>query len=548
MLYFLLALPFILIFNYKDKVSNIFKIFSIYCLYIVSVSLCLQYFNIFTFSYVLSSLILCAFITLIIFLRKEKFFKISVKSFDYISMFIFSIFLLYLFLPNIIENKFAFYPIYSDEWVNFGLINNSVINNSLPIYNYLDHNKFFINILIPFHTFISFFVLYFNLNIEGYVVLGKFFNFLILIAVFVLIKKNNINNLAALFAITVMLFINNSNATSLWSFIPINLSFLFLIISFLNFRHVNSFLSLLFYPPMGIIILFRYVYLYRYLAYKYIFYLSSVFVLLLNINSPFQIYVQKIFDLLIRPSAYSFNENISIFNMFPWFITPIILIGIIIQFKNKKNTDYLFILLICILFWIYYSLYNTIIVIDKVRVITITAWLLILPISFGFNYLINKLNIKKQKYFYIALLLFLILNVKTYAKNNNYDTKISNQYYSSIVSKDSESVYDQKDIDIFNKYVGKEKVFLSTPWKSLIISTVTDNTPMLSKSSYLGVNKVNYDTFVKKPCKYKDKIFIKNKIDFFYGKKINCPNFLLIHSQADNDKPFLYRFVNNSKK
>lgn len=266
------------------------------------------------------------------------------------------------------------------------------------------------------------------------------------------------------------------------------------------------------------------------------------------INNPFGTYVQKIFDLSIRPSVYNFYENISIFDMFPLFIIPIILIGIIIQFKNKKNTDYLFIVLVSAMFWIYYALGSSVIVIDKVRIITLTSWLLIVPISFAFDYLINRLRINKQKYLYIILVLFLILNIKTYAKNNSYDTKISNQYYKGIVTKSSDSVYNQNDIDVFNKYVGKEKVFLSTPWKSLLISAVTDNTPMLTKAAYIAVNKVNYDIFVKGSCSYKNKIFIKNKINFFYGKKINCPNFLLIYSQSGNDESFLYRFVNKSKK
>lgn len=236
----------------------------------MSLTIFLQYYKIFNYYNLLIFISISSILSLIYFFRNDKFFSFN---FQYTTVIIFLISFLFLFIPNFIDyNKVYLYPFYSDEWVNYGLSRYSVLNNDLPIFNYLDSGSYFINFLLPFNSFVSFFLLYFDLNVYTYVILGKIFNFIILVAIFILLRKSDINKEVSLISVIALLFITNSfNITGLWNFIPLNLSFLFLIFSFINNFHLNSILSVLFYPPMSIVLVFNYFIKYRYRMYKYIF-------------------------------------------------------------------------------------------------------------------------------------------------------------------------------------------------------------------------------------------------------------------------------------
>ncbi len=545
MFYILFILPFIVVLNSKDKINGFLSSFSIYSIYILVSTLVLQYFNVFTRVNLAILIGLYAIASIVYFIKKERHLRLT---FDWKIVAIFSIFLLYLFLPNLRDYPDTYlYPFYSDEWVNFGLSNFSVLHNSLPTFNYLAGTSF-INFLIPFHSFNSFFLLFFDWGIKGFVVLGKIFNFGILAAAYVLLRKKlNASKIASILAVTGMLFITSSSSvTGLWHFITLNLSFLFLMLSFIRNIHLNSLLSVLFYPPISILVLFRYIYVYRFKALKYIAPAAALFFTVLLFESSLQIYATKIFDLLVRPSVYSGYEKVSIFDMLPLLATPFIFVGFIAAFINKKR-ELLYVSLFCSAFWVYYSFNSQILIMDKVRFVTLSCWFMMIFCALGIDYVYENygkdyLKENLQKYFYGTLIILLLLGTGLYAYSNE-NLKLGLQlpngqmaYVSDVIN----AQYNEGDKEIFDTYV-KDKRFMSTAWKSLILASITEAKPLNTKPSYLTVNKLYYEEFIHADCDTQRRLARKNKMNYFYGNQFTCREFKYITYNPSNNL-YLYEF------
>ncbi len=552
MYYLLFILPFLIIFNYKDKIDGFVKVLSIYTTYILSVTIFLQFYKIFNYRNLLISISIFAIASISYFLTKKKFFKFN---YQYTTIVFFLISLFFLFIPNFVDYKELYlYPFYSDEWVNYGLSRYSVLNNNLPIFNYLDNGSYFINLLMPFNSFVSFFLLYFNSSVYTYVILGKICNFFILLSMFILLRRSNLNREVSLISVIVLLFITNSSSvTGLWNFIPLNLSFLFLVLSFVNNFNLNSILSALFYPPMSIVLIFNYFIKYRYKMYKYVFTIFILFMMifLFKINDYLHSYIYKIFDLLIRPSSYLYEEKVNIFDMLPLISLPFILHGFYVNFYRKSNLNLrpvFYMIIFTSIFWIYYSFNSTIIIMDKVRFVTITSWLMIIPFSLSLDNIYKSLLSKFELninplYLHMIMIVFLVLSAKTYVYMNN-KSNIGFINFDNLLIKTRDPVYkyiNQEDLRIFNQWVKPGSIFLSSPWKGLVIATLTDNIPLNSKSSYLSINKYSYDGFIDLNCINKDMVSTDLKLRYFYGPKFNCPRFRLIDSNYNNNM-FLYEF------
>ncbi len=561
MSYLLFILPFITIFNQKDKVKGFVNIFSLYSLYVLLITVFLQYFHLFDKINVYLCVISYSLTSVIYFFLNKKYYKFD---YQYSTIIIFLISLLFLFLPNIKDlNNIYLYPFYSDEWVNYGLSRFAVLNNVLPIYNYLDSGSFFINLLLPFNSFVSFFLIYFDVNMSTYVILGKILNLIIMFTFFVFIRKLGIRREISLIAVISMLFITNTaNITGLWHFIPLNLAFLFFMLSFMGYFHLNSILSILFYPPIGIVIAFNYFLRFRFKIYKYAFLLLSIFGLFyyFNINNYLYSITHKIYDLLIRPSSYFLLEKVNIFDMIPLIIIPFVFYGMyrFIYLKNSQYKHIFYIIIYLSIFWIYYTYDNDIIIMDKVRFVTITSWLLIIPFALALNHIYDylcdkyKLDLKlsklkiKNNHLIILIIIFLSLNIKSYPyifDNKNAGFWGFNRELIKISYPINNYVND-RDIYIFNNYVKDGAVFLSTPWKSLVLTSLTHGVPLHSKSSYLSVFKYSYSTFLSLSCDSKYDISKYFRLKYFYGAEIKCDRFKLIQvSDIDpNNKMYLYEF------
>jgi hypothetical protein len=185
---------------------------------------------------------------------------------------------------------------------------------------------------------------------------------------------------------------------------------------------------------------------------------------------------------------------------------------------------------------------------DKVRFVTITSWLLIIPFALSLDYVYKrmlykyKLNIKPL-YLHMFIIIFLIINVRYYIHTNDALDIGFIDFENTLVKsgKPINNYVKEEDLHIFNENVKTGSVFLASPWKSLVVSTLTDNIPLDSKSSYLSVNKYSYDKFVGLGCDEKNIISDSFKLNYFYGSQFNCDRFGLIDYDYDS-KMFLYEF------
>jgi len=270
----------------------------------------------------------------------------------------------------------------------------------------------------------------------------------------------------------------------------------------------------------------------------------------MKVNEIIYVYFHKIYDLLIRPSVYLYVEKVNVFDMLPVITVPFVFHGLYIHLykKNQKLNLIFYTIIFTSMFWIYYAFNNTIIVMDKVRFVTITSWLLTIPFAVSLDYIYGripdnfKLNLKPL-YLHVIMIIFLIFNIKTYVYTNN-DLDIGFINFENTFIKNGNPTNNhvkKEDLRIFNENVKTGSIFLASPWKSLVISTLTDNIPLDSKSSYLSVNKYSYNKFVELSCDQKNIISDSFKLNYFYGPQFNCDRFGLIDYDYDN-KMFLYEF------
>ena len=89
----------------------------------------------------------------------------------------------------------------------------------------------------------------------------------------------------------------------------------------------------------------------------------------------------------------------------------------------------------------------------------------------------------------------------------------------------------EDDLRIFGHI--KNKVFLSLPWKSLVISAATGNIPLHTKSSSVGVKTVDYYQFMSSNCVDKLNTARFNTIAYIYSPYFACPGFELVDQSRE---------------
>ncbi len=584
--FILFLLPFILVFNFKDKKKGFLYIFTYYTLYIIISSVFLQALHTFSFRNIFILQILIDLVAVTYFLKHELHFPNKddfKKLFDKQNSLIVAIFItsfIYLLLPNIHfkggyndavtykfdektnalsfdrvikneeEGKYYPYPSYSDEWVAFGKIRNIIEDKSLPFKNYLKGDAFSFEPLATYFSYLSYIYLYFNLSLEQFFLIGKFFNFFLILSFFFLFRSIKISKFASVTASIISLFIMNTQiVTGLWMFIPFNMGALFFFVSLIafinNFKNISlvlSSISILFYPPMLFpVIVWNLINLNKFTQDKkikkiiYSFVLAAiVFFTLKAIPNFYPNIINKFIENFIRPTAYGMPENQNLWNLYNFIFIPIILAGAFLSYKNHRDIFNFFVFLN--LFWLYYYINQTIIFIDLPRLIMLYCWfaLIFIAISIDSFFVKYKYNTDNKVYLFVTVLIILILCAGSYTQMfaNNYLKKgqpspILNTYYK------------QADIDVFKDF--KDKNFLADEWKSLIIASVVGNIPMNSKGSYINTKVVSFTKFMNSSCDEKNKLSNQFKIDLIYGPRFSCANFVLIKKGSDDN--LLYKFT-----
>ncbi|HLD10580.1 MAG TPA: hypothetical protein VJB89_00735 [Candidatus Nanoarchaeia archaeon] len=585
--------PFLLINNFKDKKRAFFYILSFIIGFHLSLAIITQLFGIFDYKII----ILVNFILAIFVISKTNFklLFINIKKLKIDYFFIILVIILAAYLYQIhysydgtlntispdgrysieLEDFNSNFTYFSDEWIAISLIKYSINSGKLPLVNPLWYNENFINVNFSFHSFLSYLVLIFDMNpLTQYVLLTFFSGLTICLLVYFILRFNSIDKFSSTIAsISVLYIVNGANLPGMWVLIPLIMSIICLLLSFLfitfdDYKMVlyTNFLTIIFYPPTVIFSFFSFIF---YIFYseklsksekkKIIFYYISIiiftaifisFLIRLFVINDTSLVLEDIknkifFESYTGPAI----DDFSIYRVLPLFTLFFALIGVFVV-NNKKfwlNAT----LFIGLIYWIIYSSSINMLIIGYPRVVFTTSVIIIIISGFGINYTVSYLE--KTKFFkkynkkyqiiriiqIIVLFLFFILAFSYTERDNWEELKLyypDGDYISPAPPANMYLIED--DLTFFSDI--HQKRFLSDPWKGLVIGTATNNYPLVSKDSTITNEFLDYYEFLDADCLEKGKIFEENEIDYFYGEEINCSGFDFINKSSQDF--YLYEY------
>lgn len=465
------------------------------------------------------------------------------------------------------------YPMYSDEWIAVSLADWSIRENSLPLSNPLYPNTSFLNFLVAFHAFVAeMFLLLSLVPLTGYVWLTIAIGALTFVCVYQMLRSSNASAFAAALGAMGILFITNSgNFPSTWSFIPYNLSLIFIIVAIaaaMIKNHILSaasiFLALIFYPP--IIVFAVPIFIGAYFKNEYLhkkipenrFVVGGVLILLtflslwLTLSSSFSstaIYSRAV-SFLVRDSLESGIISFMPWNVLPILFIPFILLGLLRIFRNQMF-PLSFPIVTGLVLWVIYGYIEKVIIIEPSRVVAITAVLLVAVSAFGIDmflrFVVKKYpslsgrllqNVLKA----IVVIIFVILSL--YAGRLNRWEKLPLVVSAGgEVKKYSPSppVTNYLYSDDLVLFAGIEKkIFVAPPWKGLVVGVATRNFPLESKYSTISNLYLKYSDFMNADCTGKARYAVKYKISYVYSYPFSCSEFS--EKGESGEGLVLYRF------
>ncbi len=455
-----------------------------------------------------------------------------------------------------VKNIRYIYPYFSDEWVAVSLINYSIEAGKLPLVNPLWKNTCFPNLEFAFHSFLSEFFLLLDLNpLTFYSVFSVIFGLLICFLVYSVLTFNKASRFAsALSALSIPLITNSGNFLGIWYLIPIVLGLVCMLICFI-FMSINeqkmvlfsSFLVLIFYPPAFIILSFALIPYFllsdKKPAENLFLYLSvcfSVAVILIFSIKKFISLEFIISKLYYMNFTYNMIPDYSIWKIIPLFTIVFGILGLI-KFREKI---FLFLpALVGLAFWSLYSVILWRFAIGYERVVFITAVLIIIISGFGmdfaFNFLNKYINKKTIKILKIIIILIFLFSTVNYTSSSKWES-IKFSYNGKIINPmPPANIYlQEEDLKLFRNI--KEKTFIASPWKGLVIGVAAKNYPIDSKHSAITNQIFSYEKFMKLNCEEKKEAALKYEIDYAYSKNFTCKYFKPIGESYEN--LILYEF------
>jgi len=565
----LLLSPFLLIYRFKDKKIGFAYILSFIIVFQLIIAVITQLFGIFNYWTVL----IVNFIIFLVVIWKINFI-ILVNSFkrlkiDWILIFVILVILISLvsihydytgevtsvLKPyNYVENMKYVYPYFSDEWSAVSFIKYSISFGKLPLKNPLWYNTPFSNLELPFHSFSS--EIFFILNLDPliqYNLLSIFSGLIICILIYFILRINNIPKLiSAITSLSALYIVNGANLPGLWTFIPIILGMILMLMGFLFMSIKNTkmalflcFLTLIFYPPLFVF------YAASFLVYilftelpktekvkslKYFVFISILSGIMLFLLVYFT--KDSFIDSLVYISSKLFYKTFTQYaipDFSIWKIVPVL--SLFFAFIGLKNINKKYWLIFPIsiggIYWIVYSRVFWRFIIEYERVVFSCSVLIIILSGFGIYYFVEYFKsfdiLQKYKILEILQILILIgflISAFNYSERNNWKELKLHSLDGGIYNPASPAnVYLHKDdLKLFNF---EKNNFLSPPWKGTVIGVSTNNYPLLSKPSVITNLIGNYFEFMTVDCNEKTKIAREKNIDYIYSSEFECDGFEL---------------------
>ncbi len=576
----LLLIPFLLIYRFKDKRAGFFYILSFLIAGILAVSLITQAFGIFGYY---SILIILALIDLLLLTRINL--KEFVKDLRLIKInwvFIAVLIILFISLYSVhyhytgtistvrgeqeVRGMKYSYPYFTDEWAGVSLIKYSIEYGKLPSVNPLGHNAPFPNFSLPFHTFSSGLVLLLGLDpLNNFAILPLLSGLLVCILVYFVLRVNNVNIYAsAISSLSTLYLLNGAVMPGIWYYIPIILGGIFMLFSFIamvqgsrKMMVFNSFLALVFYPPLFIFVLASIIpyFLFNetdrktktlYLAsFLVVCAISGAFIFvaaLISIKSLRTTIAYILNHLVYIPLINNAIPDFSITKIIPLFLITFAILGLLVSLSDiKKRLWMISPIALGLIFWFIYSKNVWRVIIEYDRIVFLTSILITLLAGFGMNYIFEYLKAKKVKKCelmkiigIIAIAVFFILSFSYTSRDEWRELKLRSIIDEGVFLSEAPANMhlNQADLALFKDI--KEKNFLSYPTKGLVIGVATGNYPLVSKGATITNVNLDLSNFLKENCANKLKIAKENEADYVYLKKIECEGFKLINISIED--------------
>jgi hypothetical protein len=576
---FLVIVPFVLLGLFLDKKRGFVSILFFLCLFFSVLFFLTQLLGIFTYWVVISLFALTDMAILYFyFFIKKKGLKIPKIDWILVVVVLIAVGNLYQVHYNYtgkinlavdtevgyheVKNMKYVYPYFSDEWYAVSLIKETINSQSLAFKNPLD-NSFFLNLQVFFHSFVAGIILILGLDpLTQYVLVSLAFNVLIIVLVYIFLRIRNVPKLvSAISSLSILYITCGANLPGIWNFIPVHMGIIFSLFGFC-FLALNSIfmvvlslvLVFLFYPPISIFLGMGFiVYLFekfykkdgKFLKiFSYSLIVSFVAIplaYLILMVSPLAGFIEHLISRVFYSSFYGPNlTNINFYNIIPLPIILFALFGMIFVFKNKKWFFSIF--LLGLIFWIFYSFTTKRFLIEFERVVFITSIIIAIISGFGIeqfkNYLNQKyknINYKVIKYVEVFVVLLFLLFIPFYTQRENWKTITLINIYNRAISypkAPANNYLTEEDLKIFENI--KNKRFLSLGWKGTVISTATDNYPIVAKEGTLSLGEeITVREFLDASCEIKKRIAEKRKIDYIYLHNFSCPGFKKIDESKE---------------
>lgn len=464
-----------------------------------------------------------------------------------------------------VSNEKITTPYYSDEWIGVSMAQYSIETGSLPFKNPLSPNgESFHNLEFGFHTLISELFIITGLDpLDHYYLFSTLASILVCILVYFILRYNNLEKTySAIGAMSIPLIVNGSNLPGIWYLLPLTIGIISLLLSFIfislkdkKMTLIMGLFTLLFYPPLflfftpAFIVFILKENIEKKEKLKYLSVYVGICAVIFIALSIVALYASR-FDpskaisfILTKLVYHSFTPG-AIPDYSPWKIIPIlaVLLGLFGLYKYKKeNLQFSIPLLIGLFFWVVYSFSQTRFIIEYQRNVVVSSILIILFAAFGLKDIIeylSQLSPEQKNKIKITIITIIFIFFLTFAffytqRTSWQKLTLNTAEGKSIMPNAPATAYlTQDDLNLFSNI--SKQLFISTPWKGLVIGVATHNYPLESKSSTITNLYYKYADFIKLSCEDKIKLSKQKKFSYLYSQgPTNCTSFTLLGTSGE---------------
>jgi hypothetical protein len=424
-------------------------------------------------------------------------------------------------------------------------------------------NEAFLNPLVGFFSLIAeIFLLTHVTPLTSYVVFAIINGVLICALVYLVCRIYCVSRFISIFAMLSLPYIvNGANIPGLWHLLPFTVSLLFLLLLLIALKKQEKYVGWLFavlavivYPPMIIFIAPLIIFYFRIYGLMLLGVVMIILTILVTLNHSFASSIGKIVSFILRDNLVGGIPSFAVWNAIPIFLLPFTAAGAYFLFK-KRQYSLLIPMLTGYVFWLVYAFTRFVLIIDYPRVVIITSVLSIIAAALGLVYFRDYLLkhktythlLNQQKISIIKVVLIVLFAVLAfhYPRFNPWQKMVLNistpegvQVIKPLPSINRYLIED--DLQLFQSF--SNKIFISPPWKGLVIGAATHNFPLDSKSSTITNSILPYAKFMAGSCWQKGVYASRYDIEYVYSYQFSCRKFNAIGTSTEG--LILYRYAN----